>query len=73
MAYRQRMILGYESLRIQGFPMSLLHDMTEKFKPSDRFLQDFDRNAYNVGVLTHVLNIVLHVADFRQLQFVGAQ
>ena len=66
------MILGYESLLIQGFPRSLLHDMTEKFNPSNRFLQDLAGNSYSAGVLTHALNVLFHVADFGQLQFVCA-
>ena len=73
MAYRQRMILGYESLLIQGLPRSLLHDMMEKFSPSNKLLQYIVGHAYNTGVLTHVLNVLFHVADCRQLQFVGAQ
>ena len=64
MAYWQRMILGYESLLIQGFPMSLLHDMTAKFNPSNKFLHNLAGRAYNAGVLTHVLNVWCHVADF---------
>ena len=49
-AYRQRMILGYESLLIQGLPRSLLHDLTEKFNPSNKFLQALAGHAYNAGV-----------------------
>jgi hypothetical protein len=56
----------------KDFSRSLLHDMTEKFNPSKKFLQYLDGIAYNAGVLTHVY-VLLHVADFRQLQFVGAQ
>eukprot|EP00972_Heterocapsa_arctica_P021363 3145544-Heterocapsa_arctica.AAC.1 len=61
---RDRLLLGYEALRLQGFPVSLVDSSYEQ--PSDPMMGDLAGNAFSATVVLAVtLGVFCHIGTFR--------
>jgi site-specific DNA-cytosine methylase len=64
---RRRLLLGVETMILQGFPFHRLMDAIKSLNMSNRCLNDLGGNAFNGGVFVSILAALFHVVDFSQL------
>ena len=65
---RRRLLLGAETMCLQGFPFHRLMDAIVSLNMSNRGLNDLGGNAFNGGVFVSILAALFHLVDFSKLR-----